>query len=82
MSYVKYDALDKCNDLSDFSLAESKPPISQKQTEFSLKQFAKRKGHPNFSTFNKWMNVYVVGFLEKKHQSIIRMQNSLKQVRD
>jgi hypothetical protein len=62
--------------------AEGKAPISLKQTEFSLKQFAKRMGQPNFSTFNKWKKVWVAGFLEKKHWSIIPGQNRLKQMRN
>jgi len=52
------------------------------QTEFSLKQFAKRMGQPNFSAFDKWKKVWVAGFLEKKHRSIIPGQNRLKQQRD
>ena len=62
--------------------AEGKAPISLKQTEFPLKQFAKRMGQSNFSTFNKWKKVWVAGFLEKKHRSIIPGQNRFKQLRD
>ena len=62
--------------------ADGKLPVSLKQTEFSLKQFAKRMGQANNSAFNKWKSVWVAGFLEKKHRSIIRGQNRLKQVRD
>jgi hypothetical protein len=62
--------------------AEGKPPISLKQTEFSLKQFAKTMGQPNYSAFNEWKKVWVAGFLEKKHWSFIRGHNRLKQVRD
>jgi hypothetical protein len=51
--------------------ADGKPPYSLKEMEFSLKQFAKRMGQPNFSAFNEWKKVWVMGFLEKKHQSII-----------
>jgi hypothetical protein len=43
-------------------------------------QFAKRMGQPNWSTFNKWKKVWVVGFLENKHRSSIQGQNRLKQV--
>jgi hypothetical protein len=32
--------------------------------------------------FNKWKGVWVAGFLEKKHQSIIWGQNCLKYIRD
>ena len=82
MSYDQYDAADESDDLSDWGGAEGKPPIRLKQTEFSLKQFAKRMGLANFSEFNKWKKVSVAGFLEKKHRSIIRRQNHLKLVRD
>jgi hypothetical protein len=36
----------------------------------------------SFSTSNKWKNVWVAGLLQKKHPSIIRGQNRLKQLRD
>jgi hypothetical protein len=62
--------------------AEGNDPISLKQTEFSLKQFAKMMGQPNFCAFNMWKKVWVAGFLEKKHPSNIRGQNSLKKLRD
>jgi len=39
-------------------------------------------GHFNVSAFNKWMKVWVAGFLEKKHRSTIRGQNRLEQLRD
>jgi hypothetical protein len=64
----------------DWGAAEGKAPISMKQREFSLKQFAKRMEQPNFSMCNKWNKVWVAGFLEKKHQSIIKGQNCLKQL--
>jgi len=82
IAYDEYDAADESDDLLDFGGEEGKPPISLKQTEFSLKQFAKRMGQPNFSAFNKWKKVWVAGFLEKKHWFIIRGQNQFKQVRD
>jgi len=50
--------------------------------EFSLKQFAKRMGQANYSAFNKWKKVWVAGFLENKHRSIIWGYNRLKHVRD
>jgi hypothetical protein len=53
MSYTKYNAAGVKDDSSDLGGAEGKPPISLKQTEFSLKQFAKKMGQPNFSAFNK-----------------------------
>ena len=37
---------------------------------------------PNFSDFNQGKKVWVAGYLEKKHRSIIRGQNCLKQLRD
>jgi len=82
MSYNEYDAANQSNDSSDLGGAEGKPPISLKQMEFSLKQFAERMGQANYSAFNKWKKVWVAGLLEKKHRSIIRGQNRLKQVRD
>jgi len=36
----------------------------------------------NYSLFNEWKKVWVAGFLEKKHWSIIWGQNRFKQVRD
>jgi hypothetical protein len=68
--------------LSDLDGAEGISPISLKETELSLKQFTNRMGQPNFSTFNKGKKVWVAGFLEKKHLSIISGQNHLKQQRD
>jgi len=82
LSYGEYDADDKSDDSSDLGSAEGKSIVSLKQTAFSLKQFAKRMGQANYSAFNKWKKVWVAGFLEKKHRSIIRGQNDLKQVRD
>ena len=81
MSYDEYDAADESDDSSDLGGAEGKPPIRLKQTEFSLKQFAKRMGQPNFSSFNKWKKVWVAGLFEKKHWSIIWGQNRLTQGR-
>jgi hypothetical protein len=82
ISYDQYDADYGSDDLSDFGGAKGKAPISLKQTEFSLKQFAKRMGHRNFSGFNKSKKVRVAGFLEKKYRSIIRGQHWLKQLGD
>jgi hypothetical protein len=39
-------------------------------------------GQRSFSTFNKWKKVWVAGFFEKKHWSIILRQHRLKQLRD
>jgi hypothetical protein len=70
------------DDSSDMGGAEGKARISLKQTELSLKKFAKRMGHSNFSTFNKWKKVWVAGFLEKKRRSVIRGQNRPNQLGD
>jgi len=82
ISYDQYDAEYESDNLSALGGAEGKAPITFKQTEFSLKQFAKRMGQPNFSAFNQWKKVWVAGILEKKHRSIIRGQNHLKQLRN
>jgi len=83
ISYDQYDAEYESDDLSDLGGAEGKAPISLMQTEFSLKQFAKRMGQPKLSAFNKGnLKVWVAGFLEMKHRSIIRGQNRLKQLRN
>jgi len=39
-------------------------------------------GQAKYSAFNKWKKGWVAGFLEKNHQSMIRGQNWLKQLRD
>ena len=78
----EYDAADECDNSSDLGGAEGKPPISPKQTEFSLEQSAKRMGQANHSEFIKRKKVWVLGFLKKKHRSIIQGQNPFKQVRD
>ena len=82
ISYEEINADAESNDSLDMSGAEGKAPISLKQTEFPLKQFGKRMGQPNFSMFNKWKKVWVAGFLEMKHWSIILGQNNSKQLRD
>jgi len=73
--YDEYDADYESDNSSNLGGAKDQAPMSSKQMEFSLKQFAKRMGQPNFSTFNKWKKVWVAGFLEKKHRSINRGQN-------
>jgi hypothetical protein len=82
ISYYEFDADAESNDSSDLGGADDKAPFSLKQMEFSLKQFAKRMGQPNYSAFNKWKKVWVAGCLKKKHRSIITGQNHLKQLRD
>jgi len=79
ISYDEFDADYESDDSSQLAGAEGKAPISLKQTEFSLKQFAKRMGQPNFSAFNEWKKVWVAAILEKKHRFIILGQNRWKQ---
>jgi len=57
ISYDKLDADYESDDSLDLGGAEGKAPISLKQTEFSLKQFAKRMGQRNFSALNEWKKV-------------------------
>jgi len=76
-----YEADDESNDSLDSGGAEGKLPVSLKQTEFSLKQFAKRIQLANYSPFNKRKKVWVARFLEEKNRSIILGQNWLKQLR-
>jgi hypothetical protein len=82
ISYKEYDGDDESDDSSDLGGVEGKPPVSLKQTEFSLKQFAKWRSQANYRAFNMWKKKWVAGFLEKKHQSIIRGQHRMKQLRD
>jgi len=82
ISYNDYDADDGSDDLLNLGGAEGKPPVSLKQTKFSLKQFAKWMGQANYSAFINWIKVRVAGFLEKNHQSIIWGQNCFNQLRD
>jgi len=80
--YDNYDADDESDDSLDFGGAEGKPLVSLKQTEFSLKQFAKRMRQANHSAYNNWKKVWVAGFLEKQHWSLIWGQNQLKPLRN
>jgi len=82
MSYEEYDVADEYDDSSDLGSSEGKPPISLKQTEFSLNQSDQGMGQANYSAFNKWKKEWVAGFLGKKHGSSIRGQNRLNQVWD
>jgi len=77
-----HDADDESEYSSDLGGVVGKPPVIVKQTEFSFKQFAKGIGQANYSAFMKWKKVWVAAHLERKHQSIIRGQNCLKQFRD
>jgi len=78
ISYDEYDAEYESDDSLNLGGAEGKARISFKQTEFSLKQFAKRMGQPDCGTFHKCKKVWVAGCHEKRHRSIIRGQNCLK----
>jgi hypothetical protein len=82
ISYDKFDADAERDESLDLGGAEGYAAIGLKQTEFSLKQFAKRMWQPNFIPFNKWKKVWVARFLEKKHLPIILGQNCLKQLGD
>jgi hypothetical protein len=75
ISYDNYDVDEASDNSSDICSAYSKPPVSMRATEFSLNQFAKWMGQANYSAFNKWEKVCVAGFVDKKHQSIIRRLN-------
>jgi len=82
LSYNKYEAYDSCNDLLDLGGAQGNAPMSLKQTEFSLKEFAKKMEQPNYSAFNKGNKVWVARFIEKRHRSIILGQSHLKPLWD
>jgi hypothetical protein len=64
ISYDKLNADYYSDDLSELGGAECKAPISLKQTQFSLKQFSKRMGKHNSSSFNQWKPVQVFGCIE------------------
>jgi hypothetical protein len=74
------DAEDESNDLSELGSTEGKPPMNQKQTKFSKKQFAKIMAQATHSTFHKQQKVYVAGTQESKHQSGIRGQKCRKHI--
>jgi hypothetical protein len=57
----KYDADNDSEYLPNLGGAEMGATIRWKQTEFSLKQFAKRIMQPKSSTFNKWNKVCATG---------------------
>jgi len=82
VDYIEYDADDESDHLLDLGCAAGQQPMSLKQIEFSLKQFAKRMGQANYSVFNKWKKGWVAGWLEKKHRSIMQGQNHLKQIQE
>ena len=53
ISYDEYDADEESDYSSDLGSAKGKPPVSLKQTEFSLKQFVKKTRQANYGAFNK-----------------------------
>jgi hypothetical protein len=57
-------------------------PTCLKKTELSLKHFPQRMGQTDVCAVNQWKKVWVAGFLEKKHRSVIQGHNPLKQLRD
>jgi len=67
ISSDKFDADYESHVSSDLSCGEVKAPISLKEMEFSVNQFAKNMGQPIFSTFNKWNKVWVAGYLVENH---------------
>ena len=77
-----YDSKDLTNDLSDLGSAEGKPPLSLKQTEFTLNQFSKMIGQANYSVFNQQKIVWVAEFLETQSHGRIQGQNCLEQLLD
>jgi len=70
ISYNEYDADDESDDSLDLDGTEGKPPVSKKQTKFSLNQFAKRMLQGNYSAFDKWKKVWVAGLLGFSRTSI------------
>jgi len=72
ISADKYEADNESDDLLGLGSATGKALMH-------LKQFAKRMGQSNFSTFNKWKKVWVAGWLEEKHTLSIRGENHMKQ---
>jgi hypothetical protein len=80
MSYSNYDADDESPNSSGLGGADGKPPVNLKETEFSLKDFAKWMGQANYCAFNKWKKVWVAGFLEKQHRPVLLSQNRVKLV--
>jgi hypothetical protein len=73
----QYDADYGSDDSSDLGSPKGIAPISLNHTELSLKHFAKRMGHPNFSAFNRSKNVWVARNLEMEHRSIAGGLNHL-----
>jgi len=82
ISCKKLDVDDVSDNSSDSSGVECNAPFTLKHNKFSLKQFAKRMGLPNYSLINNWKKVRETGFLETKHLDIIWGQNCMNQLQD
>ena len=80
--YDKYNTDNVISNSLAFGGVEVTIPLRLNQTDFSLKQFAKRMEQPNYSTFNKWKKVWVARCLEKKHCIIIKQYNWFTLARD
>jgi len=81
-SYNDSDEDDESDYCSDSGGRKGKLPISLQQTKFSLKQFANRMGLLDKSALNKWKNIAVAGYLEKRHWCMMRGQNSVNHIRE
>jgi len=57
LSYSEFDVEDESDDWFVLVGVEANAPFSLKQPEFSLKQFVKRIGQPNYSAFHNWKKV-------------------------
>jgi len=64
ISYDVDDSYDTKDNSTDLGTAEGKPPVTLKQTEFSLNQYAKRTGQANKNAFNRWQKVLAARLLK------------------
>jgi len=63
-------------------LGRSQSPNHLEGNRIPLEAIWQRMGPHSFSTFNRWQKVWVGGFLQKEHWSIIPEQNHFKQLQD
>jgi hypothetical protein len=82
ISYDKYDADFESAELSYLGGAVGNSPNILKQTELSLKRFAKRLGQPIFRAINKGKKRWVAGFLDVQYWWKIRRQKHSNQLLD
>jgi len=61
-----FDVYDESNALLDLSRAAGNIPISGMHMESCFTQCVKSIRQPNFIVLNKWKNIWVAGFHEKK----------------